>query len=152
MKLEKKFMHQVKKLDSALELSGAAQGVQEGLRDVRRYIDLEFKMNDDQPLSVDLVPTSEKSRTYLRHTGRRPSQNPNTAEEHIDICSIERLTESLLKFSTAIDHFDSYTDRESNDSLRKVQTAYWVSTYLLRFVHYTQSPNLGIVLHNEILW
>lgn len=47
-----------------------------------------------------------------------------------DMKAFERLNASLFKFTKAIDHFDSYTDRESNASLLKVQTAYRVRAML----------------------
>lgn len=50
-----------------------------------------------------------------------------------DMKAFERLNASLFKFTKAIlDHFDSYTDRESNASLLKVQTAYRVRA--MRFI------------------
>lgn len=130
-------MHEVKKLDSALELSGASQGVQEGLRDVRKYLMSELSPEisafDHKELD-DHDPTfqTQTSRILLRDAARRASKGFTSIEKQCDISAFERLNAFLFKFTTAIDHFDSYTDRESNASLLKVQTAYWVRA--VRFI------------------
>lgn len=72
-------MHEVKKLDSALELSTASQGVQEGIRDVRKYLmaerSSEIPASDHKELEGH-EPTFETqtSRILLRDIARRASK------------------------------------------------------------------------------